>query len=98
MVEIATCNSKENEEVDRLAGFAKSIIKSFILLTIVICMFYIKGKYLPREAGEQPTIINLILFVLLGTVLLTVLGVTDMYIFNNLILGLGIGLGIRFFE
>lgn len=97
MVEIATCN-KENENVDRLADFAKSIIKSFILLTIVICVFYIKGKYLPKEAGEQPTIINLVMFVLLGTVLLTVLGVTDMYIFNNLILGLGIGLGIRFFE
>ena len=94
---ITTC-SKDNENVDRLAGFAKSIIKSFILLTIVICVFYIKGKYLPREAGQEPTIINLILFVLLGTVLLTVLGVTDMYIFNNLVLGLGIGLGIRFFE
>lgn len=94
----STCNSRDNESVDRLANFAKSILKSFILLTIVVCVFFIKGKYLPREAGEQPTIINLILFTLLGTVLLTVLGVTDMYIFNNLILGLGIGLGIRFFE
>jgi hypothetical protein len=94
----ATCNSRDNESVDRLANFAKSILKSFILLTIVICVFFIKGKYLPREAGEQPTIINLILFTLLGTVLLTILGVTDMYIFNNLVLGLGIGLGVRFFE
>jgi len=31
-------------------------------------------------------------------VMLTILGVTDMYIFNQVVLGLGIGLGIRFFE
>jgi hypothetical protein len=92
-----SCRS-ENDSVDNLANFAKSLIKSFILLVIVICIFYIKGKYLPTNPGDQPTIINLILFILLGTILLTILGVTDMYIFNNLMLGLGIGLGIRFFE
>jgi len=93
----ATCD-KDSENVDRLASFAKAIIKSFILLTIVISLYYIKGKYLPKELGEQVVIINLVLFILLGTVLLTVLGVTDMYVFNNLVLGLGLGLGIRFFE
>jgi len=93
-----TCSSRDNDGIDKLANFAKSLLKSFILLTIVICIFYIKGKYLPNDVGEQPTVINLILFILLGTVLLTILGVTDMYIFNNLMLGLGIGLGIRFFE
>jgi hypothetical protein len=66
-------------------------------LTIVICLLYLKTKYLPTEGGS-PSTINIILFILLGTVLLTILGITDMYIFNNLVLGLGIGLGIHFFK
>ena len=93
MANKGTCS----DESDKLANFAKSIIKSFILLTVVISLIYIKTKYLKSENG-QPPIINTILFILLGTVLLTILGITDMYIFNNIALGLGIGLGMHFFN
>lgn len=86
-----------NDGVDRLANFAKAIIKSFILLTIVLSTYYLKKKYIPND-GTPPTVISIILFILLGTVLMTVLGVTDMYIFNNVVLGLGIGLGMKFFD
>jgi hypothetical protein len=92
MADNNTCN-----ESDKLANFAKSIIKSFILLTVVISLIYIKTKYLKSETG-QPPIINTILFILLGTVLLTILGITDMYIFNNVMLGLGIAVGMHFFN
>jgi len=95
----ATCaGGATNENTDRLASFATNIIKSFILLTLIISIYYLKGKYLPKDGSESPLIINLIMFILLGTVMLTILGVTDMYIFNQVVLGLGIGLGIRFFE
>jgi len=94
MTDNGTC---KDESSDKLASFAKAIIKSFILLTIVISLIYIKTKYIKSDTG-QPPIINTILFILLGTVLLTILGITDMYIFNNLVLGLGIGLGVHFFS
>lgn len=94
MSDKGTCG---DENTDKLANFAKSIIKSFILLTVTISLIYIKTKYIKSDTGQAP-IINTILFILLGTVLLTILGITDMYIFNNLVLGLGIGLGMHFFS
>jgi hypothetical protein len=84
---------KDLDSVDRLAHFAKTIIKSFILLCVCVSLMHIKAKYLTEQ-----TIINVVLFILLGTVLLTVVGVTDGYVFNNLVLGLGLALGLNFFN
>jgi hypothetical protein len=92
-----SCSQKDNDSVDRLANFAQSIIKSLVLLVVITCAYYLKSKYLPKD-GQEPIMINMVLFILLGTVLLTILGVTDMYIFNNVMLGLGIGFGIRLFD
>ena len=92
-----TCNKNKEDGIDQLANFAKSIIKAFILISVVVSIYYLKDKYLVEHMVGIPAI-SLIMFILLTTVLLTIVGVTDMYVFNNIILGIGIGLGFHLFN
>ena len=69
----------------------KGIIDKFKLFTIgsaLACVMIVIYTNLGPVSIWLVTFINIILFILLGTVILTVLGVTDMYVFNNLVLGL----------
>lgn len=86
----------EDSSTDKLAGFAKCLLKSLVLISIVIGIYFLKLNYF--NSGREIQAIDMLLFILLSTMLLTILGAVDTYIFNNVILGLGIGLGVSLFN
>ena len=91
-----TTDNREDDSTDKLAGFAKCLLKSLVLISIVIGIYFLKLNYFNSNREIKP--IDMLLFILLSTMLLTILGAVDTYIFNNVILGLGIGLGVSLFN
>jgi hypothetical protein len=96
MSESKCSRNDEDSSTDKLAGFAKCLLKSLVLLSIVIGIYFLKLNYF--KSGSEITPLDMLLFILLSTMLLTILGAVDTYIFNNVILGLGIGLGVSLFN
>jgi len=86
----------DDSSTDKLAGFAKCLLKSLVLISIVIGIYFLKLNYFKSDNAIGP--LDMLLFILLSTMLLTILGAVDTYIFNNVILGLGIGLGVSLFN
>ena len=96
MSESKCSRNDEDSSTDKLAGFAKCLLKSLVLLSIVIGIYFLKLNYFKTDSPISP--LDMLLFILLSTMLLTILGAVDTYIFNNVILGLGIGLGVSLFN
>ena len=57
-----TCNKSKEDGIDQLANFAKSIIKAFILISVVVSIYYLKDKYLVEHMVGIPAI-SLIMFI-----------------------------------
>ena len=88
------CNGKKTGDGTENAfiDYSKSLVKTFVLLMVVILFFSLKNMLVSGTA----TMFTSALFVLGATLLFSIINVTDKYIYNNVILGVGIALGLSF--
>ena len=87
---MATSCPKDDIE-DRFTRFAKMMLKSFVLLITVIFIITLKKKLLTKDT----TLFYAASFCVLGTIVLTIQGLTDPYVFNNIAIGMGIAIGMH---
>jgi len=89
---MTSCSTREdNDFIDgSFAKFSKILLKSFILITSAIILIAVKNKYLTKEA----TLFYIALFIVIATPVLSIIGITDSYIFNNIAVGIGIAVGM----
>lgn len=86
--------SDKPEPESNFSKFYKGIIKSYVLIFSIFAIIYIKKKYLTAN----PTLLHFALFTTFFTVILTILNMIDDYFFNNLLIGLGITIGMNLFN
>lgn len=86
---------KEYDEEDvpqsTFMNYTKSLLKVFTLLIIVVLVMALKNRLLTEDAS----LFYIALFVIGATFLLTILSTLDNYIFSNLVLGIGLALGLQ---
>ena len=86
----SSASSIDNEE-STFAYFSRVLLKSFMTLVIVFMFMSVKQQLIDKES----TIFLMALFVVIGTLLLTILGMVDQYVYSNISLGIGIALGLN---
>lgn len=87
---MSACNREDDNNQSTFINFAKTLLKTFIMLVVVILAMALKDRLITKET----TLFYTALFILGGTVLLTILGVVDNYVYSNLTLGVGMALGL----
>mgnify|MGYP000940872376 FL=1 len=84
---------EENKE-NIFLRYAKITLKSFVLIISILLFILLKNKLLKNNNS----IFSLSLFVVFATLILSILGITDIYIYNNLIIGIGLAVGMLNFN
>jgi uncharacterized protein YebE (UPF0316 family) len=75
-------------------NFSKNLLKSFILLITVTLLVALKNKLITKDT----TMFYIALFVIGGTLLFSILNLVDSYVYSNLVLGVGIALGMQIMD
>ena len=87
---MTTCNRENDDNQSTFMNFMKTLLKTFVLLVVVVMTMALKNRLVTQET----TMFYTALFVIGGTVLLTIVGTVDSYVYSNLILGLGLAMGL----
>lgn len=87
---MAACNKENDDNQSTFINFTKTLLKTFILLVVVVMAMALKNRLISQDT----TMFYTALFVIGGTVLLTILGLVDSYVYSNMTLGLGLALGL----
>ena len=87
-------DEEENTGQSTFINYTKNLLKVFTLLTIVVLVMALKNRLL----GQEATLFYTALFVVAATFLLTILSTLDNYIFSNLVLGIGLALGLKMMD
>lgn len=83
--------SSSPEESNSFTRFARLIMKSFIMVTSIVFLSLLRNNYL----NQSTTMFYYAVFILLATVIFSLIGLSDSYVFNNIVIGMGIALGME---
>jgi len=72
-------------------NFAKNLATSCVLFTVVVVSMSLKSRLI----SANTSLFNSGLFIIIATVLISLLGAVDQYIYNNVVLGIGAALGFQ---
>ena len=82
-------------EESSFSNFARILLKSFMGTVSIILLFVAKEKLMDNA---QFNAVKTLLFILVCTLMLTIMGVMDVYMHNNIFLGMGIAIGMYLFN
>ena len=82
------CNKKSSESETELGfiNYSKSLVKTFMLITVVFLCFGLKNML--KSGGGPPSAFASALFIVAITVLFSIVSIMNEYIYNNIILGI----------
>jgi hypothetical protein len=90
----STCNNQKDDTDSSFISFARSLMKSFILLTVVIMTISLKDRLITGDT----TLFYTAIFITATTLLFTLVSIVDSYVYSNLILGVGLALGLQIMD
>tara|TARA_B110000908_G_C10153376_1_gene402464 strand:+ start:289 stop:594 length:306 start_codon:yes stop_codon:yes gene_type:complete len=89
---MSTCSNSDTDNVElSFMEFSKTLLKTFMLLVILVIILILKKSLLRSDSS----LFYIALFVIFATFLFTLLGVMDKYLYNNLVMGMGIAVGLQ---
>jgi hypothetical protein len=91
---MATCVSERDKTETTFLAFTRTLLKSFVLLVVVCMTISLKNRLITPDT----TLFYMALFVIGTTVLFAIVGIIDSYVFSNLILGIGLALGLQLMD
>ena len=91
---VSTCSKETDAYESSFSYFLKTLMKTFITLTIIVMAMTLKNRLITSDT----TMFYSALYIIGATVLLTLLGTVDHYIYNNLMLGVGLALGLQMMD
>tara|TARA_B100001093_G_scaffold322833_1_gene308042 strand:- start:2003 stop:2296 length:294 start_codon:yes stop_codon:yes gene_type:complete len=88
---MTTCN-KESDQIDStFVQFSKTLLNTFVLLTVITLVLALKNRLL----SEGTTLFYTALFIIGATILFSIIGITNSYVYSQLILGIGMAVGLQ---
>lgn len=89
---VSSCQKNSDTELeDNFTRFARTLLKSFVLVTSVLFLVVLKKQNL----NDKSTLFNFALFIVLSTIIFSLIGLIDTYLFNNIVIGMGIAIGMH---
>lgn len=88
---MSSCSEKKKDSNDTLENLTKVVLKSIVLVFAVFTIIIAKNHLI----SQSSTLFNTILYAVIVSVVFSIIGFTDNYIFTNLAVGLGIGLAME---
>ena len=82
------------EEDSSFNRFSKTLLKSFVLVTAILCLVGLKKQYLT----PQSTLFYYAMFIVLSTIIFGLVGMADSFVFNNIAMGMGIAIGMHIMD
>ncbi len=90
---VTTCQPPPVED-NSFNRFARTLLKSFVLVTSIIFIVVLKKKYLTPES----TLFYYAMFIVLSTIIFGLIGLVDSFVFNNIAVGMGIAVGMHIMD
>ena len=91
---VSSCSKEKDAYETSFSYFLKTLMKTFITLTIIVMAMTLKNRLITNDT----TMFYSELYIIGATVLLTILGTVDHYVYNNLMLGVGLALGLQMMD
>jgi len=91
---MGTCNKEDDKIESTFVNFSKNLLRTFVLLTVIALVLALKNRLLT----EGTTMFYVALFIVGATVLFTVIGTVDSYLYSNLVLGIGMAVGLQIMD
>ena len=91
---MATCVGEKDKNETAFIKFTRTLVKSFTLLVVVVIAISIKNNMI----NENTTLFSTALFIIVMTILFTIVGVVDSYVYSNLVLGVGLAIGLQIMD
>ncbi len=91
---MTSCANESDPYETTFSHFVKSFMKTFIMLTIIVMAMSLKSRLITPNT----TLFYSALFVIGGTILLSILSSVDKYVYNNVTLGIGLALGLQMMD
>ena len=91
---MGTCNKDDDKIESTFVNFSKTLLRTFVLLTVISLVLALKNRLLT----EGTTMFYAALFIVGATVLFTVIGTVDSYVYSNLVLGIGMAVGLQIMD
>ena len=91
---MGTCRNDEDKIESTFVNFSKTLLRTFVLLTVIALVLALKNRLLT----EGTTMFYVALFIVGATVLFTVVGTVDSYLYSNLVLGIGMAVGLQIMD
>ena len=89
---VSSCQKNSDTELeDNFTRFARTLLKSFVLVTSVLLLVVLKKQNL----NDKSTLFNFALFIVLSTIIFSLIGLIDTYLFNNIVMGMGLAIGMH---
>ena len=89
---VSSCQKNSDTELeDNFTRFARTLLKSFVLVTSVLFLVVLKKQNL----NDKSTLFNFALFIVLSTIIFSLIGLIDTYLFNNIVMGMGLAIGMH---
>ena len=92
---MSKCKKNEDEGktmVENIKSYLKTLSQMSILLTLIILLLIFKKRFFKIDSN----LLNVLLFGFLSAGILSFINMINPFIFNNLITGIGIGLGMGY--
>ncbi len=91
---MATCVSEKDKTESTFLAFTRTLLKSFVLLIAVVMTISLKNRLITPDT----TLFYMTLFIIAATILFAIIGVIDSYVFSNLVIGIGLALGLQIMD
>jgi len=89
-----SCNNEKDPYETTFSQFVKTLMKTFVMLTIIVMAMSLKSRLITPNT----TLFYSALFIIGGTLLLSLLSTVDHYVYNNVVLGIGLALGLQMMD
>jgi len=87
------CNKKSsgNKVENGFVNYSKSLVKTFVIMAVLFMVMSL-NKFIQQDS-DSPLFAGA-LFIIGITILFSIVSVVDQYMYNNIILGIGLAIGL----
>lgn len=91
---MTSCDKNDDNSESSYINFTRKLMSSFVLLVVISLVLGLKSRLLTEGA----TLFYVALFIIGATILLTIVGTVNSYVYSQLVLGIGMAVGLQLMD